>query len=332
MATLDSLLEGLAGSMRECLYCRQGCKAVILYDESTSPAAVLVEAAVRRIGGKPHMVDLGRLGKRPFKSLPPELAGLLERVKPDATFYAAGVMPGELEFRRELIEAATGMGARHVHMPRVNVRVLHAASRCREAAEATMRAYEYLQGARRLVVRAPGGTRVEVRVGSYRWVPDTGVIHPGEWGNWPPGEVFTTPDSVDGEIVVDGVLGDYFSTKYGVLREQVLLHVERGRITGVSGGAVARELWEYLSRAGDCGLRIGEVGVGTNPAVREPIGIILHDEKMPGIHFAAGDPLGEMTGAEWKCSVHVDMLPLRATVEVGGVKLVSNGRLLVHKL
>ena len=275
------------------------------------------------------MVDLAGLGGRPLRSPPRSLLGLLEDARPHATFYAAGVLPGALGFRAGFIRAATGLGARHVHMPRVDVGVLRAAARCREAAEATMRAYEALRGAARVLVAAPGGTRLEARVGEYKWVPDTGYIPPGEWGNWPPGEVYTTPVSVDGVLVVDGVLGDYFSSKYGVLREPVALRLERGRIVAVEGGRIAGELREYLESAGECGLRIGELGVGTNPAVTEPIGVMLHDEKMPGAHLAAGDPLGERTGAPWRCGVHVDMLPLQATVEADGRRIVEGGRLVV---
>ncbi len=334
MERVEFIVAGLRESLVECLYCTRGCRALILYDSTTAGAARTLAEAVRAIGGEPDLVDLdpyrslqgGRL-----ESLPGELRDKI-RGGYDATFYAAGVLPGELPFRRSLIEEAMEARARHVHMPRVNMRVLEAAAACREAADATMRAFEILQGARRVVATAPRGTRLEIEVGGYRWVPDTGVIEPGEWGNWPAGEVYTTPDSVDGVLVVDGVLGDYFSTKYGVLREPVRLAIERGRIVEVEGGPVARELYEYLSSAGECGLRIGEVGIGTNPAVREPIGIVLHDEKMPGIHLAAGDPLGEQTGARWQCSVHVDMVPLRASVEVGGLRLVSAGRLKVNRL
>ncbi len=304
---------------------------MFFYPPSNFQSPPLPSPPAARRGAEVRMLDIDSY-PRPLQSLPRGVEELLESYRPDATFYAAGVQPGELEFRRRLIEKATGLGARHVHMPRANMKVLEAAARCVEAAEATMRAYEYLQGATALRVSAPGGTRLEVRVGRYRWVPDTGVIEPGSWGNWPAGEVYTTPVLVDGVLVVDGVLGDYFSSKYGRLREPVTLHVERSVIRSVEGGPVARELYEYLSGFGDCGLRIGEVGVGTNPAVREPIGVILHDEKMPGIHLAAGDPLGEKTGAEWRCPVHVDMLPLHATVEVGGVRLVSGGRLLVNRL
>ena len=144
---------------------------------------------------------------------------------------------------------------------------------------------------------------------------DDGIIPRGEWGNWPPGEVYTTPETANGVIIVDGVIGDYFSTKYGALREAVRVEVRDGKVTAIMGGEIARELQDYLSQY-PCGLRVGELGIGGNPKITEPIGNMLHDEKMPGAHIALGDPLGNRTGADWKCNVHVDLLPLKTTVKV----------------
>ena len=38
------------------------------------------------------------------------------------------------------------------------------------------------------------------------------------------------------------------------------------------------------------------------------IGILLQDEKFPGVHLAFGDPYGSQTHADWKSRTHVDVL------------------------
>ena len=43
------------------------------------------------------------------------------------------------------------------------------------------------------------------------------------------------------------------------------------------------------------------------------IGVLLQDEKVPGVHLAFGDPYGSQTNADWKSCTHVDVLTRGAT-------------------
>ena len=45
--------------------------------------------------------------------------------------------------------------------------------------------------------------------------------------------------------------------------------------------------------------RVGEFAIGTNIAIRDVIGNILQDEKIPGVHIAFGNPYAVHTGADW---------------------------------
>jgi hypothetical protein len=56
------------------------------------------------------------------------------------------------------------------------------------------------------------------------------------------------------------------------------------------------------------GDRVGELAFGTNLGLREMIGVLLQDEKVPGVHLAFGDPYGSQTHADWKSKTHVDVL------------------------
>src|SRR5262245_21149634 len=56
----------------------------------------------------------------------------------------------------------------------------------------------------------PAGTNLTARISSqYNWLKTSGIISRLKWGNLPGGEVFTTPEEVNGTFVIDGVVGDY---------------------------------------------------------------------------------------------------------------------------
>ncbi len=326
--SIEGLVAVTANAIESCLETEPGEAVLIVFDAGSRDVARVIGEAAKRVGLEPVYGFL-REEDRPLPRLPSYIGELFSTPRLAYSFYVAGVRPGELGFRSELIDRAISTGMGHVHMPRANLRVLSRLEGCRETARIIERLATYLRRAEKVTITSRKGTSVEAVVGEYKWKANTGIIERGEWDNWPPGEVFTTPSSVEGVLVVDGVLGDYLSTKYGLLRDPVVVEIEDSIITSISGGGAARELEALLDSHGECGRRIGELGVGGNPYIDKPIGIMLHDEKMPGAHLAAGDPLGSATGAKWKCSVHVDMLPLKTSVRAGSVTLIEDGVLRV---
>ena len=55
-------------------------------------------------------------------------------------------------------------------------------------------------------------------------------------------------------------------------------------------------------------------------------GNLLQDEKLPGIHVAFGNPYPAETGAKWSSPVHVDVIPLRCTIEMDGEIVMTDGK------
>ena len=53
------------------------------------------------------------------------------------------------------------------------------------------------------------------------------------------------------------------------------------------------------------------------------IGILLQDEKVPGVHLAFGDPYGSQTGADWKSRTHVDVLTRDCNVWIDETQVIS---------
>jgi leucyl aminopeptidase (aminopeptidase T) len=62
------------------------------------------------------------------------------------------------------------------------------------------------------------------------------------------------------------------------------------------------------------------------------IGILLQDEKVPGVHLAFGDPYGSQTGAPWKSKTHVDVLTRDCDVWIDDDQVIRKGRYLLSKL
>jgi leucyl aminopeptidase (aminopeptidase T) len=61
------------------------------------------------------------------------------------------------------------------------------------------------------------------------------------------------------------------------------------------------------------------------------IGVLLQDEKVPGVHIAFGDPYGSQTGAPWRCSTHVDVLTRQCDVWIDDDQVIAGGRYLLEK-
>jgi leucyl aminopeptidase (aminopeptidase T) len=162
-------------------------------------------------------------------------------------------------------------------------------------------------------------------------VKTSGLISPEAWGNLPGGEVFTCPADVEGVYVCDGVLGDWFAGVYGDLSESPLaIHVRDARVVGVECAREdLRRDFEVYVATDENSSRVGEFALGTNLAVRNVIGHILQDEKIPGVHIAFGHPYGEHTGAGWTSVTHVDAVGRDCDVWMDELQVVRRGRYLV---
>ena len=156
----------------------------------------------------------------------------------------------------------------------------------------------------------------------------SGLISPRYWSNLPAGEVFTTPATVDGTFVCDASAGDHFNGKYGDLQPTPLvLEIQGGRLVRAECERedLEEEFWEYC-HTDENSDRVGELAFGTNLGLSEMIGILLQDEKFPGVHIAFGDPYGSQTHAEWKSRTHVDVLARNCDVWIDSDQVIEKGR------
>jgi leucyl aminopeptidase (aminopeptidase T) len=185
------------------------------------------------------------------------------------------------------------------------------------------------------VVRATtrGGSNFTATLNpKYKWLKTSGLISPDKWGNLPGGEVFTTPENVEGTLVIDGVVGDYLCEKYHSLAATPLtIRVKGNRLVDAhsENKELESDFWKY-THTDENSDRIGEFAIGTNIELKEVIGHILQDEKFPGIHVAFGDPYGNHTGAEWKSTTHIDVVATRFNIWVDDRQIMADGKFLIE--
>lgn len=161
-------------------------------------------------------------------------------------------------------------------------------------------------------------TDLRLGVAGRFWVPFAGRA------NWPDGELATAPveDEVEGHITFPGRF--WFS---GVEIADLRLDFEAGRVVAVTARTGQEFVEEFL--ATDPGaVRVGELGVGLNAALRTVTGDLLLDEKILGtVHLALGRSYPECGGLN-ESSVHWDIVKdLRGggTFTVGETPLILDG-------
>ena len=135
--------------------------------------------------------------------------------------------------------------------------------------------YEAVAGATELRVTSPQGTDITVRPGGREWRRDTGVVHEaGEMSNLPAGEVFVSPETANGRVVVDGTM-----MPHGRLDpdETVAFTVEDGQVTSIEDEGLRESVETAAATAGDAAFNFAEMGIGTNLAVSELVGSVLLD-------------------------------------------------------
>ena len=110
-------------------------------------------------------------------------------------------------------------------------------------------------------------------------------------------------------------------------RSPVTFVIRDGQVREVRGenAALVSELTAYLDSA-ENGRRVGEFAIGTNIGLHKLTGNLLQDEKLPGIHVAFGNPYPAETGANWSSPLHVDVIPLRCTIEMDGEIIMTDGK------
>jgi leucyl aminopeptidase (aminopeptidase T) len=238
---------------------------------------------------------------------------------------------GELGARMAIVRVVEKRQIRYAHMVGVTPEIMQQGMRAdyRKVDELSDRLRDRMQRAETLTVKTSAGTSFSAHFDRHLdWVKTSGLISPRYWSNLPAGEVFTTPATVDGTFVCDATVGDYFNGKYGDLQTTPLvMEIASGRLVRVECPRkdLEEEFWKYC-HTDENSDRVGELAFGTNLGLSRMIGILLQDEKFPGVHIAFGDPYGSQTHADWKSRTHVDVLTRNCDVWIDNDQVIEKGR------
>ncbi|MCS7252091.1 MAG: aminopeptidase [Thermoflexus sp.] len=194
-------------------------------------------------------------------------------------------------------------------------------ARWREQAAFQERLVEWLKGRRRIHIRGPD---VDLVLGIEGRV----FISADGRHNFPDGEIFTGPE----ETVTEGWVRFTYPALYGGREvDGVELVFESGRV--VKATAKKNEAFLHRMLETDEGARrLGELGIGTNFAIRRFSRNILFDEKLGGtFHLALGAAYPE-TGGTNESAIHWDMICnlKEGEIWVDGEVLYRDGHFLVR--
>jgi len=334
--TVSADLEaGARNAVEVCLAIQPEERVALIADEASGDVAATIAAALDEVGAPWNGVLIERVTGRPMTAAPPEVLDALERA--DAGILCVQPQQGELSARMAIVSVVERRGIRYAHMVGVTPQIMRQGMRAdyRLVDQLSQRLCERMTRAERLRVETAGGTALTATFDpNYTWVKTSGLINRRYWSNLPAGEVFTTPKSVDGVFVCDGTAGDYFGPKYGDLRHTPLtLEISEGRLRAAHSVRkdLEREFWDYC-HTDEHSDRVGELAFGTNLALSEMIGVLLQDEKVPGVHLAFGDPYGSQTGAPWKSRTHIDVLTRACDVWIDHEQVIRGGEYILSRL
>jgi leucyl aminopeptidase (aminopeptidase T) len=323
------LMPGAHNAVETCLSVRPGEHVALIADEASRAVAAGIAVALDDRGAVYTGLLLEDFGPRPMTAAPPAVLQALETV--DVGVMCMAPQPGELAARMAIVRVVERRQIRYAHMVGVTPEIMQQGMRAdyRMVDKLSDKLRERMLRAETLTVKSDAGTEIAAHFDrGLDWVKTSGLISPRYWSNLPAGEVFTTPATVDGRFVCDATAGDHFNGKYGDLQTTPLvLEIKGARLVDVECARkdLEKEFWEYC-HTDENSDRVGELAFGTNLGLSEMIGILLQDEKFPGVHIAFGDPYGSQTHADWKSRTHVDVLTRNCDVWIDDDQIIEKGK------
>lgn len=329
---------GAKQAVVNCLKVKKGERVVIITDLKTEKLANALKSQAETVGAEVQKFIMENYGDRPEDGSNPlkfskEIGDALENT--DVSFYIAQGKKGELQtFRLPMLKIVDERKVRHGHMPNFIEDMMSQgmAADYAKIQEISKKVYDIVSKAKEIHVTTTAGTDVTARFDQrYKWIVSDGNIRAGHWSNLPDGEVFSAPVDVNGKVVIDGCLGDFFNAKYGDISSTPLSYeVKNGRCmkdsVNCKNGELKKEFEKYTFDTDENSNRVGEFAIGTNIGLKKLICNLLQDEKFPGVHIALGSPYPDKTGAEWESQAHNDGVMRNVTIEVDGKTIMTNSQ------
>lgn len=323
------LMPGAKNAVETCLAVRPDEHVALIADEASCAVAASLAAALDAWQSPYTGLLLEDFGPRPMSGAPEPVLDALETA--DVGILCMNPQPGELDARMAIVKVVERRQIRYAHMVGVTPQIMQEGMRAdyQMVDKLSDRLRDRMLRAETLTVKTEAGTSFAAHFSrGLDWVKTSGLISPRYWSNLPAGEVFTTPAAVDGTFVCDATAGDHFNGKYGDLQKTPMtLKIQGARLVGVECERkdLEKEFWEYC-HTDENSNQVGELAFGTNLGLSDMIGILLQDEKFPGVHIAFGDPYGSQTHADWKSKTHVDVLTRKCDVWIDSDQIIEKGK------
>jgi aminopeptidase len=326
------LKPGAHNAVFVCLNIQPHEKVTVITDFACQEIAASLISELDICGCAYRTFVLEEMEHRPLVDMPATILHDLESSQ--VSIFAVKAQANELRTRMQMCEVVNRKKIRHAHMVNIEKKIMLEGMRAdfNKVDDLTLRVMNIVNKAQTVRAVTPAGTDVTAQLTpEYKWIKTSGIISREKWGNLPGGETFTSPLEVNGTFVVDGVVGDYLCAKFGDIQKTPLtLKVERNRLVEAHSDneELQEEFWNYTHRDENSD-RVGEFAIGTNLALRNVVGNILQDEKIPGVHMAFGDPYGAHTGAQWTSSTHIDVVGRNFDIWADDRPIMSSGNFLV---
>jgi aminopeptidase len=334
---VGTIEQGVKQAVENCLKVQAGENVVIITDKETIEIGSAIKTAVEEITVDVKFFVMEDFGARPI-DYPQAIDDAIKEA--DVSIYAAQGAEGELQtFRMRMLRAVeANPRLRHAHMVGITPEIMKdgMCSDYKEIQRVSRLVYEKVKNADKIrVVTEKGNDFVAEFSPQLKWLIEDGNIPPGDWKNLPDGEVCTCPVNVNGTVIFDGCLGDFFTERYGSLESTpIIIEVENGRALKESiecdNEQLRHEFTKYLFETDQNSNRVGEFAIGTNTGLTKLIYNLLQDEKFPSVHIAFGSPSPHKTGADWDSKSHVDGMIKDPTIYVDGEVLMDKGKFLLE--
>jgi aminopeptidase len=332
MAFDPELTPGARNAVNVCLRIQPAEKVTVITDRACQEIAASLVHELEELGAPYHAFVLEDITTRPMSDMPAAIVNDMETS--EVSIYAVQAQPNELRTRMQMTDVVNRRKMRHAHMVNIEKRIMLEGMRADflKVDELSVKVWEIASASRAIHAKTQAGTDITAQLNpNYKWIKTSGIISVNKWGNLPGGEVFTTPGEVNGTFVIDGVVGDYLCAKYGELsRDPLTIRIEENRVVEAysQNKELEREFWEY-THTDENSDRVGEFAIGTNIGLRDVIGNILQDEKLPGIHIAFGNPYGAHTGADWWSATHIDVVGRNFDIWADDHQIMDHGKFLI---
>ena len=329
------LARGSRVLTRTALKLRFGERLVVVQDEGSAAIASAIAESAEDAGAWVKRVRLDQMvsggAGRPHRVVPEALVfGLKEA---HASVFVASALHQETRMRQAMLQLTRDFGLRHAHLPGITEAAFITGMRLGldEVARVGREVLLRVANVRKIQVFSDAGTALEIELSKGgRWAEQLGVLERAAWTNYPAGALYASPESVSGVFVADASLGEFFGAREGHLEQKrVQLFISAGRVVRVECAAspmLQRDIEAMLTFSSNSA-RVGLVAIGVNYGIEAPIGDVMVDQNIPGLHLGIGDPAGKSTGAGWSAPTCFAACEAKSRVVADGDVIVDRGQL-----